>query len=82
MMLKRLQETGGRSARAMVTQQALRILTSDEMDTLNYYIDQYLEKNLVVKQLVLALVTLFDTAEKVSVLQELFFANAFDLPNL
>ena len=65
MMLKRFQNTGSQSARAMVTQQAQRTLDLTEMDTLNYYIDQYLDKNLDVRQMVMALITLFDTAEKV-----------------
>lgn len=41
------------------------VLSSEDLLTLNYYLDQYVERNLSIKQMVMALSTLLDTPEKV-----------------
>lgn len=60
----RKQDTGIQS-RGMMNEVARSVLTSHELSTFTYYIDQYGQRGLSVDDLTTALLDLLDTAEKV-----------------
>ena len=63
-MLKKYETTGIQS-RGLMNEVARSVLTTHELSTFNYYIDQYQERGLSVDDLATALLELLDTPEKV-----------------
>ena len=63
-MLKKYETTGIQS-RGLMNEVARSVLTTSELSTFNYYIDQYQERGLSVDDLATALLELLDTPEKV-----------------
>lgn len=55
----------GIQGRGMMNEVARSVLTSHELSTFTYYIDQYEHRSLTVDDLTTALLELLDTAEKV-----------------
>eukprot|EP00117_Sycon_ciliatum_P004748 scpid49566/ scgid8986/ Whirlin len=64
LMFKGFQHAVHQSSRASITQQAKAELSRVELETLNYYLDEYGEHKLTVRQLVNALIILLDTVGK------------------
>ncbi|CAI8055161.1 Whirlin, partial [Geodia barretti] len=68
-MLKKYETTGIQS-RGLMNEVARSVLTTHELSTFNYYIDQYQERGLSVDDLATALLELLDTPEKLQLLGE------------